>query len=111
MNKPPPIACTLDAVERPQRAADIRRLGEDGLQSVKRGDGRAILRFRREPGIRERVDALVAAESRCCAFLDFVVADEPESTVLTVTAPPGGEAVVDWLADQFAEGGDPAAHR
>jgi hypothetical protein len=111
MDKPRPIACTLGAAERPKRAADIRRLGEEALVSVERGDRRAILRFRREPGIRERVDALVAAESRCCAFLGFDVAEEPEATVLTITAPAGGEAIVHGLADLLAAEGGPASQR
>jgi hypothetical protein len=111
MSKPPPIACTLGAAERPRRAADIRRLGEDGLLSVERGDRQAVLRFRREPGIRDRIDALVAAESRCCAFLGFEVAEEGQETVLAITAPPGGETILGELADLLAEGGDPATHR
>jgi hypothetical protein len=111
MSEPTPIACTLGAAELPRRAAEIQALGLDGLLALERGDRQAVLRFRRDPGIRDRIDALVAAESRCCAFLGFDVAEERRATVLTITAPPGGEAVLSGLADLFAEGGDPAAHR
>jgi hypothetical protein len=44
----------------------------------------------------------VAAESRCCAFLDFDVAGEEDSTVLTIAAPEGAEPTLHDLADLFA---------
>jgi hypothetical protein len=44
----------------------------------------------------------VAAESRCCAFLDFDVAGEEDATVLTIAAPAGAEPVMHELADLFA---------
>jgi hypothetical protein len=103
MTGPPPIACTLDAAERPQRERDIRGLGRAALLSVDRGAQTAILRFRPEPGIRERVEAIAAAESGCCAFLDFDVADAPEAVTLKIHAPDGGERMMNELASLFAE--------
>jgi hypothetical protein len=46
----------------------------------------------------------VAAESECCAFLDFEIADEPGAVVLTIKAPPGGEAILGGLAEAFRSG-------
>jgi ABC-type uncharacterized transport system YnjBCD substrate-binding protein len=98
----PPIACTLDPAEMPQRGDEIRALGRDGLEAVERGERHVTLRFRPDPAIRKRVEGIVAAESRCCAFLDFTLADADDATVLTVAAPEGGEATMHELSDMFA---------
>ncbi|HEU0023112.1 MAG TPA: hypothetical protein VFQ12_00680 [Thermoleophilaceae bacterium] len=98
-----PIACTLDAAERPRRQSDIRSLGRDGLLSVDRGARRAVLRFRLDSGIRERVEAIASAEVECCAFLTFEVADRDEATTLTIVAPAGGETLMHELASMFAD--------
>jgi ABC-type uncharacterized transport system YnjBCD substrate-binding protein len=100
----PPIACTLDPAQMPQRSDDIRTLGRDGLETVERGERHLTLRFRPEPAIRKRVEGIVAAESRCCAFLDFTLADTDDATVLTIAAPEGGETTMNELADLFAAG-------
>jgi hypothetical protein len=99
----PPIACTLDPAEMPQRGEEIRALGRDGLLAVDRDERRVMLRFRPGAAIRRRVESIVAAESRCCAFLDFTIADEEDATVLTIEAPDGGEPTMHELAGLFAE--------
>jgi hypothetical protein len=53
-------------------------------------------------GIRERVDAIVAAESHCCAFLTMQVSAESDTVVLSIEAPEGGELVLAELVDAFA---------
>jgi hypothetical protein len=53
-----------------------------------------VLRFRPDAAIRARVEAIVAAESECCAFLDFRLEHDSDATVLTITAPNGGAEVV-----------------
>jgi hypothetical protein len=101
-----PIACTLDATQMEARGEEIRALGRDGLRAVERGERTVTLRFRADPRIRGRVEGIVAAESRCCAFLDFTLADEEGTTVLTVAAPEGGEPMAHELADLFAAGAE-----
>jgi hypothetical protein len=54
------------------------------------------------------VDAVVAAEARCCAFLTMEVREEHDAVVLTIVAPEGAEPVLSELVDAFA-GGRPAA--
>ena len=103
MGSTPPIACTLDASERPQRERDIRRLGREALLAVDRDARSATLRFRPQPGIRERVEAIAAAEGTCCGFLDFEVASAREAITLTIAAPEGGEPMMNELASMFAE--------
>jgi hypothetical protein len=99
-----PIACTLDRAEMPQRGAEIRALGRDGLEAVERGERSVTLRFRPGQSIHERVEAIVAAESRCCAFLDFSLAEADRATVLTITAPEGAESALHDLAGVFSDG-------
>jgi hypothetical protein len=61
-------------------------------QAVERGERRVTLRFRPDPAIRERVESLVAAESSCCSFPEFTLADEEDATVVSIAAPEGGES-------------------
>jgi hypothetical protein len=102
MSKPLPIACTLSASALEARGAELRALGGDGLIDFTREPTRAVLRFRPDPGIRERVDAIVAAESQCCAFLDLEVEHRDEATVLTVSAPNGGAETMHELVGALA---------
>ncbi len=104
MSRPEPIACTLTSAEMPQRAADIRALGRDALLAVERFERRALLRFRPDRATHARVEQIVAAESECCAFMDFELSVTDAAIVLEVAAPPGGESAVQLLADLFAAG-------
>lgn len=101
MSQPLPIACTLGAADLEARGAELRALGSDGLIDLTEHDGRTVLRFRPEPDIRARVEAIVAAESECCAFLDFRLDHEADATVLTIRAPNGGAETVHELAAAF----------
>jgi hypothetical protein len=66
-------------------------------------DGRqAALRFRATPRIRERLEAIVIAESQCCAFLTFDLRDVSEGVELTITAPSGAEPILDDLVTSFS---------
>jgi hypothetical protein len=61
-----------------------------------------VLSFRPDPSLRERLEAVVAAESECCAFLDFEVEHGDDATVLTISAPNGGAEMVHELAAALA---------
>ena len=82
----PPIACTLTATEMPARRAEMAAIAQDLVG--------ADLRFRPGPATRERLAAFVAAESRCCPFLDLGLRDDAEALMLTVAGPAGSEGVV-----------------
>lgn len=97
--EPLPIACTLDPADMPRRRAELRALGEEGLVSKVVQGGTAVLRFRPDAEIRRRVEAAVAAESECCAFLDFALEHDGDATVLTITAPDGA---AEMLATVFS---------
>jgi hypothetical protein len=102
MSRPLPIACSLSAADLAERGKELRELGGDGLVSLSEEPGRAVLRFRADPAIRERVEAIVAAESECCPFLDLRLEHGAEATVLTIAAPDDGAEVVADLAGAFA---------
>jgi hypothetical protein len=97
-----PIACTLDRAQMRQRGEDIRTLGRAALTTVERGERHVVLRFRPDPEIRRQVEQLVAAESECCAFLDFMITHERDATAVTIVSPPEGAPVMHELADRFS---------
>ena len=96
-----PIACTLTAAEMPKRLADIRAIGDAYLRAVSADASTAVLRFSAKPDARERLEAIVVAESRCCAFLEFDLEHTTEAVVLTIRAPEGGELVMHQLVEAF----------
>jgi len=109
MKPDPPIACTLTAAQMPARLAEIRVVGNAALRSVEASGSGAVLSFDADQDTRARLAAIVAAESVCCAFLEFGLEDNAEETVLTIAAPNGGEEVVHQLVEAF--GGDVATMR
>jgi len=97
-----PVACSLSAPELPERLAQMAELGRDALLGARNDGTHARLRFAAGAGIRARVDAIVSAESHCCAFLTMHVSEGPDTVVLTVEAPEGAEVVLAELVDAFA---------
>ena len=97
----PPVACSLSATELPRRLAEMAALGRAALVSAVADPTRAELRFAADAGVRDRVSAIVAAESRCCAFLTMRVTDERDAVVLKIDAPEGADLVLAGLVDAF----------
>ena len=64
----PPTVCSLSATELPARLAEIAELGRAALLDARAEATHAELRFADKAGVRERVEAIIAAESLCCAF-------------------------------------------
>ena len=94
-----PIACTLTPAELQSRGAQLL----PGL--VARAIGRAPVTngfrwaFARTDGLLAEVTQVIDAERRCCPFLRFVVATEPDgsSISLEVAGPPGTVQFLDQL--------------
>lgn len=105
VNEPVPLACRLGGAEMRDRQAQIAGLGQDGLVSIEHKTQRAVLRFRPGAELRRRIDEILDAESRCCAFLDFQVEEEADATLVTIDAPPGGEPTLRGLAAMFTPTG------
>jgi hypothetical protein len=96
-----PIACSLTASELSARLAEIAALGREALVDVRREPAHAELRFAAGHGVRDRIDATVQAEARCCAFLTMDVHGEPDLVVLDITAPADADLVITELVDAF----------
>jgi hypothetical protein len=96
-----PIACTLSATELPERLAEMGNLGRAALVDVERDGTRAVLRFRPAPETNQRLAAIVAAEARCCAFLDMTLREDRDTLSLTIDAPADAGVVLDELVAAF----------
>jgi hypothetical protein len=99
MSKDLPVACSLSATQLPERLAQIAELSRDAFVAQ---DRQGRLRFRASARTRARLEALVAAESECCAFLALDLNEDGGHLLLTIDAPPEGREVADALADAFA---------
>ncbi len=104
MSDSQPVACSLDAGDLKERLAAIAEIGADSLIDRRVEDGRHFLRFRADAATRRRLDEIVAAEARCCAFLDLDLAEADGELLLTVAAPDEARPVADELALAFAGG-------
>lgn len=102
MTEGTPIACSLGASDLRARLNQIAAVGADSL--IKRGaDGdRHLLRFRSTEETRRRLEAIVAAEAKCCSFLDLSLAEQGGELVLSIGASEDGRPVADELAAAFA---------
>jgi len=99
-----PIACTLSGPDLAERLREMNDLGRSALLEVERNGarGRAVLRFERDDETAERLRAIVAAEARCCAFLDMTVRAGADALALTIDAPDDAALVVDELVRAFS---------
>jgi hypothetical protein len=96
-----PPACSLDADELQLRLERIAAVGADSLIE-RRADGeRHLLHFRPTEEIRRRLEQIVAAEARCCPFLDLSLSRQDERLILSIGAPASGQQIVDELAAAF----------
>jgi hypothetical protein len=82
-----PIACTLTPDGMTVRLALIEALSADGLIARTPTDAGLRVRLRDTPDIEQRTRELVAAESTCCAFLNFAIGHEGGELVLDISGP------------------------
>lgn len=101
MSTPLPIACTLAADELPARLNEIRDVSHAALRTKSTTGTHAVLCFEPAPGIHDRLAAIVAAESTCCAFLAMTLTDAPYAVTLTIDAPEDAGPVLDDLLASF----------
>jgi hypothetical protein len=101
MTDPQPIACTLGASDLRWRLDEIAALGADALIAHEEAGGTHTLRFRRDDATHRQLEQIVAAESRCCSFLDLSLGERDGELVLALDAPIEGRPVADELAKAF----------
>jgi hypothetical protein len=90
-----PIACTLPPDGMTARLALIDALAADGLIDRTPTDAGLRVRLRDTPEIERRTRELVAAESACCAFLDFDLRREGGDLVLDISGPADARLVIE----------------
>jgi hypothetical protein len=90
-----PIACTLDRAEMRERLRSIDALLSDARLDQHEIAGGLRTTFAFTPEVERRVRELVAAESRCCAFLSFAVGRERDTLWLEITGAPEARPVID----------------
>ena len=92
-----PIACTLTADGMTARMALIDALAADGLLDRTPTDAGLRVRLLDRPDIEQRTRELVAAESKCCAFLDFELDRQNGYLVLDIAGPEDARPVIDMF--------------
>jgi hypothetical protein len=92
-----PIACTLTPDGMTARLALIEALAADGLLDRTRTDTGLRVRLRDTPEIEQRTRELVAAESKCCAFLDFELGRDRGDLVLDISGPDDAQPVIEMF--------------
>jgi hypothetical protein len=76
-------------------------LAQKGHPSARRSGHRLEVRYQPEPGVREELEALAAAERQCCAFVAWDVSQEGRDPVLHVIADPSAPDDVAPIAALF----------
>ena len=92
-----PIACTLTPDGMTARLALIDALAADGLIDRTPTDAGLRVRLRDTPEVEQRTRELVAAESECCAFLDFTLDREGGELVLDIAGPEDARPVIEMF--------------
>jgi len=92
-----PIACTLTSDGMTARRALIEALAADGLIDRTSTDTGLRARLRDTPEIERRTHELIAAESECCAFLDFNLDRDGDDLVLDIAGPEDARPVIDMF--------------
>jgi hypothetical protein len=92
-----PIACTLTPGAMTARLALIDALAADGLLDRTPTDAGLRVRLRDAPEIERRVRELVAAEARCCPFLELTIGRDGGALVLEIGGPADARPVIEML--------------
>jgi hypothetical protein len=90
-----PIACTLKPAEMRDRVTSIDALLIDALLDQREIAGGLRTPFHDTSDVERRVRELVAAKSRCCAFLPFAVGREDDALWLDITGAPEARPMID----------------
>lgn len=98
----PPIACTLGGAQMGERFSLMAEIGRRSLVDVEDRDDHAVLRFNGDAGTRECLEAIVAGEAQCCAFLDLELVPEFDGLKLTISGPQPARPVVADLVEAFS---------
>ncbi len=102
MSQELPIVCSLSTDDLAARLDLIAAIGADALICRDAEGDTQLLRFRRDDGVRRSLKGIVAAEARCCSFLEMEIREEDGALVLAIDAPADALPVAAALAAAFA---------
>jgi hypothetical protein len=98
-----PLACSLDVGDLEQRLAEIAAVGAKSLISRESDEDRHLLRFRADADTRRRLETIVAAEAKCCTFLDLSLHEESGELLLSIATQQDATALAEGLANAFSD--------
>jgi hypothetical protein len=104
MTEEAPIACSLSMSDVQQRLKEIAEIGDKSLTAHNADGNRHLLFFRSSEETRRRLRAIVAAEEKCCPFLDLALENRGNALVLSIAAPEEGRSIAAGLAAAFING-------
>lgn len=92
------IACSLSSADAATRQGEWQRLLHGAAVERVAVPGGMRVKLRADDAVRAELERLVDAERTCCPFLELTVrASAEDGLVLTATAPPDAEPVVQAL--------------
>jgi hypothetical protein len=94
-----PIMCTLSAAQYQDRAGELAALAARALRSREQTENGERLVFADTADTERELRAVIAAESRCCAFLRMDLARGSEGLVLDIAGPREARPII---AELFA---------
>ncbi len=97
-----PVACRLNPGDGAERMRRWKALARAGHAALLRDGHRLTVTYLAAPGVTDELEALAAAERRCCGFVTWTVSCEPGRAVLAVAADPDRPADIDAVAPLFA---------
>ena len=100
-----PVACTLDGRALATRQSELRASVLAEAESVERLPDGYRWRFRAGRDLLARLGPIIDAERRCCRFLQFAIAADPDlgSVTVDVTGPAGtADFLETWIAPASA---------
>ena len=97
-----PIACSLGADDLSARLRLIAEIGAGHLIGREVEGRTQVLRFRRGDGVRQSLEGVVAAEEKCCPFLEMEIHERDAELILTIGVAAEGAEIAAGLADVFA---------
>jgi hypothetical protein len=96
-----PLACTLGADDGAARLRRWQALAEQSAPRARREGNRLEVRWRVDADGAGELEALVAAERECCAFVTWSVSRQDPDSILEVTAAAGRPEDLDGIAQLF----------
>ncbi|MGA2014411.1 MAG: hypothetical protein ABSH51_28325 [Solirubrobacteraceae bacterium] len=96
-----PVACALGAGDGVRRMRRWEALSLKGHPSARRAGHRLEVAYRVEPGVREELEALVAAERQCCSFVDWELEHAGDRIIVRVASDPARADDVESVAALF----------